>query len=52
MEAASARPLSPGAIDQIIDALLVRALVRSIVEHERGLARTAAEADAALNRAR
>nr|WP_175478956.1 site-specific integrase [Rubrimonas cliftonensis] len=48
METASARPLTPGAIDQIIDELLVRELARMIGEHEEGLARTRAEADAAL----
>lgn len=50
MEPASARPLSPGAIDQVIDELLVREVARIIVEHEQGLARTRAEADAALER--
>jgi integrase len=48
METAAARPLTPGAIDQVIDELLVRELARMIADHEEGLARSRAEADAAL----
>jgi hypothetical protein len=48
MDTASARPLTPGAIDQVIDELLVRELARMIEEHEQGLARSRADAEAAL----
>jgi hypothetical protein len=50
METASARPLTPGSIDHVVDELLVRELARIIAEHEQGLARTRAEADEALAR--
>jgi hypothetical protein len=48
MDVSSSRPLARGAIDRIIDDLLVRERARMIEEHEPGLAPTRAGAQAAL----